>query len=110
MAIKPEEVDALISGINDKLGDNAASVSEELTQLRSGYTGVYTENTDLAKTNKELSDARATLIETNGKLFNQLKDAMPMTGQKQDPPAGSNDDEDPDPLKTMLEHAEEGVE
>ena len=108
MSLKPEEAEALITAITDKLGDNAPTVSDELAQLRSGYSGIYTEKSDLEKTNQQLTSDKENLILTNGKLFNQIKENEPLVNPKQ--PHGSDNDDndsDSDPLERMLENAKE---
>jgi hypothetical protein len=108
MSLKPEEAEALITAITDKLGDNAPTVSDELAQLRSGYSGIYTEKSDLEKVNQQLSSDKENLILTNGKLFNQIKENEPLVSQKH-PNGSDSDDGDPDsdPLERMLENAKE---
>jgi hypothetical protein len=108
MSLKPEEAEALITAITDKLGDNAPTISDELAQLRSGYSGIYTEKSDLEKANQQLNSDKENLILTNGKLFNQIKENEPLVNPKQ--PNGSdndNDDPDSDPLEHMLENVKE---
>ena len=108
MSLKPDEAEALITAITDKLGDNAPTVSDELAQLRSGYSGIYTEKSDLEKANQQLNSDKENLILTNGKLFNQIKENEPLVNPKQ--PNGSdndNDDPDSDPLEHMLENVKE---
>lgn len=108
MSLKPDEAEELITAITDKLGDNAPTVSDELAQLRSGYSGVYTEKSDLEQANKQLTSDKEQLILTNGKLFNQIKENEPLVSPKQ--PNGSdndNDDPDSDPLDHMLQNVKE---
>lgn len=108
MSLKPEEAEALITSITEKLGDNAPTVSDELAQLRSGYSGIYTEKSDLEKTNQQLNSDKENLILTNGKLFNQIKENEPLVNPKK-PNGSDNDDDDPgiDPLEHMLDNAKE---
>ena len=111
MSLKPDEAEALITAITDKLGDTAPTVSDELAQLRSGYSGIYTEKSDLEQTNKQLANDKEQLILTNGKLFNQIKENDPLVKAKQ--PTGSDNsdvDGDADPLEHMLENVKESGE
>lgn len=108
MSLKPEEAEALITAITDKLGDNAPTVSDELAQLRSGYSGIYTEKSDLEKTNQQLKSDKENLILTNGKLFNQIKENEPLVNPKQANSSDSDDgDPDGDPLQKMLDNVKE---
>lgn len=109
MALKPDEVEQLVTAITTKLGDNAPTVSDELSQLRSGYAGLYSEQETMAKDNEQLKADKESLILTNGKLFNQIKDVQPLGSPKQpDQKQGENDSDDP--LASMLEHVEESGE
>lgn len=108
MSLKPEEAEALITAITDKLGDNAPTVSDELAQLRSGYSGIYTEKSDLEKVNQQLASDKENLILTNGKLFNQIKENEPLVNPKQANSSDSDDgDPDGDPLQHMLDNVKE---
>ena len=108
MSLKPEEAEALITSITDKLGDNAPTVSDELAQLRSGYSGIYSEKSDLETVNKQLNSDKENLILTNWKLFNQIKENEPLVNPKQ-PNGSDNDNNDPDsdPLEHMLDNVKE---
>jgi hypothetical protein len=108
MSLKPDEAEALITAITDKLGENAPTVSDELAQLRSGYSGIYTEKSDLEKTNEQLANDKEQLILTNGKLFNQIKENDPLVKTTQHSGSdGDGGDPDTDPLEHMLDNVKE---
>lgn len=98
-----KEVEAMINGIKDKLGDKAVDVSEDLVKLHGAISNTFEDLTNQQKINKKVTTDLSKAQKTNSELAANLMAQQAFHEEEQPKP------EEKPSLNTMIKHAEENV-